>query len=130
MIILVRILSGVCAILLIITAYYHSTGVEEVNSTLVSAEISGFFAKAIPTQWLFFSWHLAALSIPLIWAALSNPNWFLPAAIFCTTVTFGDFLWVFSVAGWFPGTMILFGVAIALLCISVTLYRAGHASAT
>jgi polyferredoxin len=127
---LVRILSGLCGILLLITAYYHSTGFEGVKSALSSAGISGFYADALPMQWLFFSWHLATLSIPLIWAALSGPSWFLPAAVFCMAVTFGDFMLVFSVAGWFPGTYILFVVAIVLFFVSVTLFKARDASAT
>lgn len=130
MIILVRILSGLCGILLLVTAYYHSTGFEGVNSALASSGLSGFYAEALSMQWLFFSWHLAALSVPLIWAALSNPGWFFPATIFCLAVTFGDFLWVFSVAGWFPGTYILFGVALMLVFISGALIKARDESAT
>ena len=93
-----RILSGVCGVLLLVTAYYHSTGFEEVNSTLVSAGVSGFFAEALPKQWLFFSWHLAVLSVPLIWAALRQPGWFLPATTFLygksrLVIFFGSMVW-------------------------------------
>jgi hypothetical protein len=127
---LARFLTGICGVLLLIVAYLHSLGFEDLNATLASSGVSGFFAEALPMQWLFFSWHLSVIAVLLIWVALSSPKWSLPAAIFCTAITFGDFLWVFSVAGWFPGTMILFGVAVVLLFVSVTLYRAGHASAT
>lgn len=123
-----RALSGICGLLLLGTAYLHYAGLEDLNATLVSAGISGFFAEALPVLWLFLSWHLVALSVPLIWAAVSNPTWFLPAVVFCTAVTVGDFLWVYSVAGWFPGTIILSAVAITLFCVSVALHRAGRGS--
>ena len=127
---LIRVLAGTCGILLLVTAYYHSTGYDEVKSIIASADVSGFFAEAIPAQWLLFSWHLAVLSIPLIWSALRFPTWFLPASIFCFIVSVGNFLWVYLVAGWFPGTIILFAVALVLLFVSVALYRSRNASAT
>ncbi|MDJ0656138.1 MAG: hypothetical protein QNJ40_18390 [Xanthomonadales bacterium] len=92
--------------------------------------MSAFFAQALPVIWLFFSWHLIVLSIPLLWASIAKPAWFLQAAFFCGLVALGDFFWVYSVTGWFPGTVLLSIVVASLAVTTMILFQAKRASAT
>lgn len=106
-----RLLAALSSVLLLIVAYLHTLGLPGVRKALAEGQIEGFFGAALPVIWLFFSWHLLVMAVLLLWAALTRPIWFLPAMIFAGAVTLGDFLWVYSVAGWFPGTI---GLALAL----------------
>ena len=110
-------------------AYLHSTGTSEVRQALSGADVPAFFAEALPTIWLFFSWHLVVVAIPLLWASVRNPPWFLQASIFCGFVALVDFFWVYSVAGWFPGTLVLLLVVAGLMITTLLLLRGQSASA-
>lgn len=125
-----RVLAGISAVLLLVNSYHHSTGIESLSDVLASSDVPDFFVAALSAQWLFFSWHLAAISVPLLWAALSNPSWFLAATIFCCAVSLGDFFWVYSVAGWFSGSFILLAVVLALVVTSALLVRRKHVVGT
>ncbi len=122
-------LAGLSGLLLLAVAYLHSTGTNRLREALSSSNVPEFFEEALPTIWLFFSWHLAVIAIPLLWASLTGPRWFLPASIFCAAVALGDFFWVYSVAGWFPGTVLLLLVA-ALAAAAAILARGKGRSAT
>lgn len=113
-----RILAGIGGLLLLATAYLHSTGTSMVRNALTVAELSEFLTRALPAIWMVFSWHLVVMSVPLLAAAFVRAHWLLPVTVFCGVVAFGDFLWVFSVAQWFPGTYLLVSVVL-LLVISV-----------
>ncbi len=130
MLLIPRTLAGLSALFLLVDAYLHSTETGAIREALAGAEIPEFFAQALPMIWLFFSWHLVVFALPLLWAAISNPTWFLPASIFCGVVALGDFFWVYSVAGWFPGTAILLLVVAALGITTVVLVLGRGASAT
>lgn len=125
-----RALAGLSGLLLLVDAYLHSTGAAPVREALAGAEIPEFFAQALPIIWLFFSWHLVVVAVPLLWASITNPPWFLPASIFCGVVALGDFFWVYSVGGWFPGTVVLLLVVAALGATTIGLVRGGNASDT
>lgn len=100
-----RVLAGLGAIVLLAIAYLHSTAYSEVQTILAQAGVEGFFGAALPVMWMFFSWHLVVIALPMLLGAITNPPWFLPAAIFCGTVVLVDFFWVYSITGWFPGTI-------------------------
>ena len=123
MLTLARVLGGLSGLLLLLTAYFHSTGIDGVRAAVEKAQMTGFFAEAFPVLWLFFSWHLMVIAMPLLWAAIKSPSWFFQACIFCGLVALGDFFWVFSLAGWFPGTIILLSVVGLLLAVCVILTR-------
>ena len=130
MLAIARILTGISGLLLLATAYLHSTGTNMVRTALSGLEISEFLARALPTIWIIFSWHLVVLAVPLLVTAFTSTRWLLPVTIFCGVVTLGDFLWVFSVARWFPGTFLLISV-VFLLVISVFIQlRRNRARAT
>lgn len=120
-----RVLAGIAALLMLATAYFHSTGLPELQSVVEDVGIEGFFAAAIPMQWLFFTWHLSILSVPVLWASIANPAWLSPAAIFIAMIMLGDFFWVFSLAGWFPGTVVLICVVGLLSIASAWRLRSG-----
>ncbi|MGJ8662102.1 MAG: hypothetical protein ACSHWU_00565 [Marinicella sp.] len=122
--ILSRGLAGVGGLLLLMTAYYHSTGLTPLQDALAKTQLPTFFVQVVPVQWMFFAWHLTALAIPLLWASARNPYWFLPAVIFCGVVVLGDFIWVYSATGWFPGTVVLLTVAVMLWIASFLSIRA------
>ena len=125
MIKLPRVLAGLSGLLLLTDAYFHATGAGAVRDALNNAEVVTFFAEALPVIWLFFSWHLVVMAMPMLWAAIANPGWIMPAAIFCGVVALGDFFWVYSVAGWFPGTLILLLVVVSL---GITAFLLGSAN--
>ena len=127
--IIARALAGMSGLLLLADAYLHSTGTADVRAALEGAQLSDFFGHALPIVWLFFSWHLAVVAVPMLWASLTNPSWFLPAAVFCGAVALGDFFWVYSAAGWFPGSLILAAVAVALAVVCISLLRSKGDSA-
>jgi hypothetical protein len=129
-IVITRILVGVSGLLLLVTAYYHSTGLPDLEKAIAAASLPEFFSAAIPVQWLFFSWHLTVLSVPLIWSALFNSGWLLTASVVCGLVLLGDFFWVFSATGWFPGTVVLLLVVLLLAAASVIRYLASRATIT
>lgn len=128
--ILPRALAGLSGLLLLVDAYLHSTGTAAVREALTGDQVPEFFAHALPIIWLFFSWHLVAMAAPLLWASITNPSWFLPATFFCGLVALGDFFWVYSAAGWFPGTVVLFLVVAALGATTIVLARGRSATAT
>ena len=123
-----RILTALSAILLLVTAYYHSTGLESVVQAVESVSLPPFLSQAIPGLWVFFSWHLTVLAVPLLWAATQVPSWFLPATVFCGVVVLGDFVLIYRIAGWFPGTGLLLFTAICLLTVSIMLKRDANAT--
>ncbi len=114
-----RVLVTVSGLLVLATAVFHYTGYESVISALAEAELPGFFAAGLPMLWLYFSWHLIVISGVLFSVALLRPGWSFPAMVFCAFVLIGDFGWVFSVAGVFPGTIMLFSAAVLLLIVVV-----------
>jgi len=125
-----RTLAGLSGLLLLVDAYLHSTGTYRVKEVLNTTQIPEFFAQAFPILWLFFSWHLVVIAVPLLWASITSPRWFLPASAFCGVVVLGDFFWVYSVAGWFPGTVVLLLAVVSLAATTTILIRANRASAT
>ncbi|MBT8052835.1 MAG: hypothetical protein HKN57_06755 [Xanthomonadales bacterium] len=125
-----RTILGVCSVLLVGTAYYHSTGLAGLEEAISDTSLPTFLAKGIPILWLFFSWHLIVVSVPLLWLAVRLPNWSVPVALFCGVVVLGDFMWVFSVAGWFPGTIVLAAVAAGILMASIMLKGDANADTT
>ena len=125
MLAIARILVGTSGLLLLATAYLHSTGTSMIRTALSGLELSEFLMRALPTIWMVFSWHLVVLAVPLLVTAFLSNRWLLPVTMFCGAVTLGDFFWVFSVARWFPGTFLLICVVI-LLAISVLAQLRGN----
>ena len=118
-----RVTLGICSVLLLATSYFHSTGLAGLEDALSKTSLPEFLIEGIPILWLFFSWHLFVVAVPLLWLAVRPPSWSLPIALFCGVVVLGDFIWVFSVAGWFPGTIVLAVVAASILLASFLLNR-------
>ena len=114
--------------LLLATSYFHSTGLAGLEDALSNTSLPTFLIEGIPILWLFFSWHLFVVAVPLLWLAVRLPSWSLPIALFCGVVVLGDFIWVFSVAGWFPGTIALAVVAASILLASILLSRDTNAA--
>ena len=119
-----RVLAGISGLLLLATAYLHSTGTSTVRDGLGEAEISEFLKQTLPTAWMVFSWHLAVVAVPLRLGSIRSSRWLFPVTVFCGAVTLGDFFWVFSAAGWFPGTYLLISVVALLLVSAVVQVRA------
>ena len=130
MITLARILAGISGLLLLATAYLHSTGTSMVRNALSGQEISEFLMQALPTIWMVFSWHLAVMAVPLLVTAFLKTRWLFVITIFCGTVALGDFFWVFSAAGWFPGTYLLISVVLLLVISAILQFREERAQNT
>lgn len=109
-----RSLASLAALLLLIVAYYHSTGHAAIVSAVNASNMDAFFIAAAPALWMFFSWHLAVMALALSWGAVSNAIWLRAACIFVALVSIGDFFFVFSLAGWFPGTYLLLAIVVFL----------------
>lgn len=101
--------------LLLATAAYHAFGYRQFGGRLASYSVPSELVAAAGALWLFFSWHLAVIGLAALAAAVSGAGWLRPVVLFCGVVAMGDFLWVLSLAGWFPGTVLLLLAALGLL---------------
>jgi hypothetical protein len=110
-----RILAGVAASVLIATAIFHATGYPAIADGISATTLSPFFRRALPGIWLFFSWHLLALAFGLGWASISGSGSARPLVWFVAVVVCVDTLFVYSSAGFFAGTLLLFLAAVSLL---------------
>lgn len=101
--------------LLLVTAAYHATGYRSIAGQLDGSALPPELAAALGGLWLFFSWHLAAVGLAALGAAVSGSPWLRPVVLFCGLVALVDLLWVLGLAGWFPGTLLLLLAALGLL---------------
>ena len=111
-----RVLTAISAVILLAVSALHMTGSTMVVTAVEGASFSEFLTGALPVVWWHFSWHLFLIALPLLWAALKTPSWFLSATLFICIIVITDFLWVFSIAGWFPGTIMLAMAVCVWLC--------------
>jgi hypothetical protein len=114
-----RILTALAALALAATAAFHATGYGAIVDTVTNSTMSSFFRKTLPGIWLFFSWHLVALAFGLGWASFSGSRSARPLVSFIAILACADTLFVFSVAGLFAGTVLLFGAAICVVIAAV-----------
>ena len=114
-----RALAAIAALVLLAVAYLHSTGTAAITEAVNGTDMAAFFIAAIPVLWLFFTWHLVAISLPLFWGAVFASSWLRAATVFVALVAIGDFIFVFSIAGRFPGTYLLLAVVVLLLIAAV-----------
>ena len=105
----------VAACLLLAIAAFHATGHSFVAREIEASSVAPFVKSAVPTLWLFFSWHLTAVALAsgaALFAAHENTRRAILGG--CAIIVVVDFVWVFTIAGWFPGTVLLL-LASALL---------------
>ncbi|HUO84822.1 MAG TPA: hypothetical protein VM534_06870, partial [Thermoanaerobaculia bacterium] len=114
-----RILAAIAAIALAATAAFHATGYQDIVEAVSATEMSRFFRDVLPGIWLFFSWHLLALALGLGWAVLRADRSVRALVTFIAGLVCVDTLFVFSLAGLFPGTLLLFGAAICTVIAAV-----------
>ena len=95
------------AAILVATAAFHASGYEFVASEIEASSVAPFVKRAVPTIWLFFSWHLVAIASGAVGALLAVRHAAKPILIACSVVTAVDFIWVYSIAGFFVGTLLL-----------------------
>lgn len=114
-----RILTALAAIVLAATAAFHATGYGAVVDAVASPDASSFLRKALPGIWLFFSWHLVALAAGLGWASFSGSAAARPLVSFIAILTCVDTLFVLRLAGFFVGTGLLAGAAVAVVIAAV-----------
>lgn len=115
-----RILTSVAAIVLIATAAFHATGYRALAGSPGLSAMSPFFRKSLPGIWLFFSWHLTALALGLVWASVGGGRSARPLVTFIALMVCVDTLFVFSLAGVFAGTVLL---AVAASCAVIASIR-------
>ena len=65
-----RVAAAVAALLLLGTAAYHGTFYNEVSQSIANSSADAFLKRAVPAFWIFLSWHLAALALACVWAAV------------------------------------------------------------
>ncbi len=102
-------------VLLLATAALHGTGYRSVASHFEDASLPAELVTVMGGLWIFFSWHLAVVGVAALLAALSGAAWLRPAVLFCGVVALLDFLFVFRLTGWFPGTILMLLAALGLL---------------
>jgi hypothetical protein len=112
-------LTSLAAIVLVATAGFHATGYRSLSASVMSSAISPFFQKALPGIWLFFSWHLVALALGLVWATLRVDGSMRSLVRFIAILVCVDTLFVLWVAGVFAGTILLAGAAVCLVIASL-----------
>lgn len=118
-------LAAIAAVLLIATAAFHATGYPSVSRGIASSAASAFVKAAVPTLWLFFSWHLVAVALGVLGAALALGRAARPVLVACAVVIAVDLGWVFSIAGLFAGTVLLFVAAACTLAAGLLAPRSG-----
>jgi hypothetical protein len=110
-------LTATGAVLLMVVSAYHLTGIVNVAEVLGESEISENWKNTFSGLWLFFGYHLAVIALFALTAAVLKRNWLPAVTTFCAVATLCDFIWVYLLAGWFPGTY--------LLLLIVVLFSAG-----
>lgn len=109
-----RFLAALGGLLLLATAALHGSGYGGISAAIAEAPVDAFVRDVVPSLWLFFSWHLAALAVAAMVAAFLGATHLRPLLWFAAVVAFVDMLWVFTLAGVFIGTALL---ALAALCL-------------
>lgn len=102
-------------VLLLATAALHGTGYPTIASKIAGSSLPAELVTVMGGLWVFFSWHLAVVGIAAIFAAVAGSVWLRPALFFCGAVALIDFLFVFRLTGWFPGTVLMLLAALGLL---------------
>ncbi len=111
-----RVAAAVAALLLLGTAAYHGTFYNEVSQSIANSSADAFLKRAVPAFWIFLSWHLAALALACVWAAVRGGPAARPLVCFTALVVTGDTLWLLTQRGFFAGTALL---ALAAICLAV-----------
>jgi len=122
------ILAALGSIVLLATAAFHATGYGFVAREITSSSVAPFVKSAVPTLWLFLSWHLVAVALAVLAGLLAAQPTTRGVLLGCSLVTLIDFGWVFSIAGFFAGSALLLFAALCLLAGGALLPR-GHAKA-
>ena len=114
------VLASLAALILLVTAAFHATGYSSIARGVASSSASPFVKDAVPTLWLFFSWHLVAVALGILATALALQRAARPILFACSLVVAVDLCWVLSIAGIFAGSVLLF---VAALCTFAAAYR-------
>ncbi len=101
--------------LLLATAALHATGYRSVMSHVEGGSLPPELVAVVGGLWMFFSWHLFAVGVAAVLAAIVGSTWLRPAILFCAVVTLIDFWLLFRVTGWFPGTILILLAGLGLL---------------
>jgi len=109
------------AVVLLATAAFHASGHGDVARQAAASSLEPFLAAALPTLWLFFSWHLAAVALGVVASLFAAAATTRAVALGCGFVAAVDFLWVLSLAGFFAGTALLVLASLLLLAGGLSL---------
>ena len=110
-----RRLIGAAGLVLIFTAALHGSGTAGVSTAIAESSASDFLKETVPGLWLFFSWHLVAIGLGALVAAMNGNREMRPLVWFITGVSLVDMLWLLRVAGLFVGTGLLALAALLLV---------------
>lgn len=113
-------LAALAALVLVATAVFHGSGYSGVSESIGGSSASSFLKGVVPGLWLFFSWHLAALGLGALWAALRGGASMRALVWFAAAVVAVDTLWLLKLAGLFAGTALL---ALAAACLVTAALR-------
>lgn len=110
-----RTLSLVGSLVLVATALFHGSGIGDIRAALGDSSLAPFFVGLFGGLWLFFAWHLVVIALPPLYVAMRRLPGARAIVAFCGLVAFGDFVWVVSLAGFFPGSIALLLGSLCLL---------------
>lgn len=104
--------ASVATVILLATSAFHATGYSSIVRGVASLSASSLAKAAAPALWLFFSWHLVALALSILAAALTLKHSARSVLFACSFIVTIDLCWVLSIAGVFAGTGLLFTAAL------------------
>jgi|SRR5688500_17159235 len=121
-----RALVGFAAVVLFATAAFHAIGYGALRDEVETSALSSFYRSSLPGIWLFFSWHITAVAFALSWVSLRASPAARPLLTFAAVLVCVDTVFVFSLAGFFAGTVLL-AVAAACTVTAAALWKSHDA---
>jgi len=108
-----RALVRVAAVILVATAALHASGSAGVNRALSRSDLSPMLVRGFQGLWLQFSVHLVLVALVLWLVTRGAPS--RVVVLGCGLIPLADTVQVWSIAGIFPGTIMLAAAAALVL---------------
>jgi len=103
----------VAALILVATSALHASGSAGVNRALARSNLSAMLVHGFQGLWLQFSVHLVLVALVLWLVTRGAPS--RAVVLGCGLIPLADTLQVWSIAGIFPGTIMLAAAAVLVL---------------
>jgi hypothetical protein len=103
----------VAAVILVATSALHATGSAGVNQAISRSDLAPMLVRGFQGLWLQFSVHLVLVALVLWLVTRGAPS--RVVVLGCGLIPLADTIQVWSIAGIFPGTLMLAAAAALVL---------------